>query len=259
MSGGPHFSYVQSRLQARHGRRLDESAWRVLETTDDFPSYLQAARSSFFETWIYHLSEGADIHQVERSLRQDWFAYCRDVAAWLPAPWRPPVEWTATLAYLPALAHLSRAEPVWAWMPDDSELAPFAVRNREARQQALAASRYGELARAIGDGADPMSAWLAAWIALAPSDKSPDRKQLRKLADVIHNGLSEAGDGTERNVDRLRPALREDLTRLFRQFSGTALAAFAHLGLIALDVERLRAGLVLRLVLPQSEERPSWA
>ena len=93
----------------------------------------------------------------------------------------------------------------------------------------------------------------------APSDKSPDRKQLRKLADVIHNGLSEAGDGTERNVDRLRPVLREDLTRLFRQFSGTALAAFAHLGLIALDVERLRAGLVLRLVLPQSEERPSWA
>lgn len=259
MSGGPQFSYVQSRLQARHGQRLDESAWRLLETTDDFASYLQAARSSFFETWIYHLSEGADIHQVERSLRQDWSAYCRDIAGWLPPPWRPSIEWTATLAYLPTLAHLARAEPVWRWMRDDAELAPFVERHREAREQALAASRYGGLARAIADGADPMSAWVEAWLALAPSDPASVRERLQTFAEVIRSGLSGVDEGVEPLADRRRPALRENLTRLFRQFSGTAVAAFAHLGLIALDVERLRAGLVLRLVLPQSEGRPQWA
>lgn len=231
----------------------------MLEATDDLAGYLQAARQTFFREWIHHLAAGADTHQIERSLRQDWEGYCAEVAAWVPAVWRPAVAWLSTIAYLPALAHLAREGPAWRWMKDDPALAAVAVQDPATRRQALADSRYRELARAIADGAEPLAAWLARWQDSVAGLAPDERRRLVELAGVLQSHFApDPGRALETPAARRRQ-LQEALTRRFRAWSGGGGAVFAHLGLIALDVERLRAGLVLRLLIPRSAGRPLWA
>lgn len=259
MSAGARFAYVQSRLQARHGRRLTESDWRLLESTEDLTGYLQAARQSFFREWIHHLAAGADAHQIERSLRQDWAAYCDEVARWLPPAWQASAAWLGTIAYLPAVAHLARDGPAWRWMQADPALAALAVHDAAARKQALAGSRYGALARAVAAGEGPLDAWLAQWqatLSRLPGDaQGPARELGAILRRHFRTDFERAG---ETPAGRRRELLRT-LGGRFRRWSGGIGAVFAHLGLIALDAERLRAGLVLRALIPRSEGRPLWA
>lgn len=259
MSDGARFAYVQSRLQARHGRRLSEADWRMLEATEDLAGYLQAARQTFFRDWIHHLAVGAGTHEIERSLRQDWEAYCAEVAGWLLPDWRPAVVWFSTIVYLPAVTHLARGGPAWRWMGADAALEAVAIQDPESRRQALAGSRYRELARAIADGAEPLPAWLAVWedtMAGRPVDALARRAELaallRRHFTTSHERAAETPDGRGRH-------LRQALTRRFRGWAGGIGAVFTHLGLVALDAERLRAGLVLRALIPHSAGRPAWA
>jgi hypothetical protein len=259
VSAGARFAYVQSRLQARHGRRPREADWRLLESTDDLAGYLQAARQTFFRDWIHHLAGGADAHRVERSLRQDWEGYCAEVASWLPVAWRPAVAWLSTIAYLPAIAHLAREGPAWRWMRDDPALAGVAIQDLATRRQALGDSRYRELARAISGGEEPLGAWVAQWQAIVADQAADERDRLADLATVLRRHLGTDPALVSETPAARRRQLQEAMTRRFRAWSGSAGAVFAHLGLIALDAERLRAGLVLRLLIPRSAGRPLWA
>jgi hypothetical protein len=259
VSDSARFAYVQSRLQARHGRCLSEADWRMLEATEDLAGYLQAARQTFFRDWIHHLAVGADTHDIERSLRQDWEAYCSEVAGWLPTGWRPAVAWFATIVYLPAVTHLARGGPAWRWMGADAALEPLAIQDPESRRQALAGSRYRELAQAIADGAEPLSAWLAVWadtMAGRPADALARRAELAALLRRHFTTISERAAETPAGRRR---HLRQALTRRFRSWAGGIGAVFTHLALVALDAERLRAGLVLRALIPRSAGRPAWA
>ena len=251
------FRYVQSRLQARHGRRPRESDWRLLEATEDLGGYLQAARRTCFEGWIHHLAADADAHQVESAFRQDWLAYCREVGRWLPDEWEPAVEWAATVVHLPMIVHLARGEPAWRWMRDDDVLAAFAVQDPEVRRQALALSDFRALAEAVAEGAEPLPAWLDIWLALAPPGAGAERERMAALAAVLVRHL--APTSAEASPAQRRAPFEHALNRCFRRWAGSVGAVFCHLGLIALDAERLRAGLVLRTLLPRAAGRPQWA
>lgn len=258
MSSGARFAYVQSRLQARHGRRLGEPDWRALEATADLAGYLQAARSTFFSEWIHHLAVGSDTHQIERSLRLDWGAYCREVGGWLPPEWRACADWLATFAWLPMITHLARDEPARRWMRDDPELAPLAISDLQTRRQTLAASRYGELAGSIAAGGDPLAVWSKIWLDRCDEDQRVQRARLRELADVLRRYLWAELEETTATPARRREVLTRALALRFRRWAGSVGAAFAHVTLVAIDAERLRAGLVLRAIMPVAG-RPSWA
>ena len=253
---GARFAYVQSRLQARHGRRLAEPDWRLLEATEDLAGYLQAARQTFFRDWIQHLAGSADIHQIERSLRQDWEAYCAEVAAWLTPPWRPLVEWLATIPYLPAVAHLADGGPAWRWMQNDPALEAVAVQDPEVRTRLLAASRYAALARTIAAGEEPLAAWLAEWRERSPGD-APE--ELVALIGMLETHFGSSLEAQSETPAARRRMLEHGFNRCFRRWAGGIGAVLTHLGLVALDAERLRAGLILRVLIPRSAGRPLWA
>jgi hypothetical protein len=251
------FRYVQSRLQARHGRRPRDSDWRLLEATEDLGGYLQAARRTCFEGWIHRLAADADAHQVESAFREDWLAYCREVGRWLPDEWVPAVEWAATIVYLPMIVHLAREEPAWRWMRDDDVLAAFAVQDPAVRRQALGLSDFRALAEAVAEGAEPLPTWLDIWLARSPARAGAERERMADLVGLLTRHLVPP-DG-EASPARRRIPFERALTRHFRRWSGSVGAVFCHLGLIALDAERLRAGLLLRTLLPRAEGRPQWA
>jgi hypothetical protein len=65
---------------------------------------------------------------------------------------------------------------------------------------------------------------------------------LRQLEATLHRYRDDVARG-EPEADR---ALETGLTRLFRRHAARPAAAYAHLGLLALDIQRLRAGLLRR-------------
>lgn len=97
------------------------------------------------------------------------------------------------------------------------------------------------------DAADDESGtrWLAQWQRTMPAG-APAPALLRRAAELLMPSLAAAGGARGVAIEPVRRAL----TKLFRRHAGSPVAVFAHLALVALDVERLRGGIVTRALLP---------
>jgi hypothetical protein len=83
-----------------------------------------------------------------------------------------------------------------------------------------------------------------------------ERRGLEALIDVTRaHGRQLAAAGASGASAPLRQALAVRLVQSFRQGSGTAVAVFCHIYLMALDIERFRGGLVRREVMRTSVGR----
>lgn len=230
------FAYAQARLQAHNGRRPKAASWRVLEASKSLGHYLDSARQTGLAPWVTHLSSSADVHAIETTLRRDWRAFVKRVASWLPEDWRAAVLWTATLPDLPLTAHRARglAPPHWAEGIVDNDNA------RPARAHA----------QDWADPQEPLTAWLNAFRARWPDGARDDARELEALINLIGRYL---GDGAT-DSEATREHLRTRLLKTFRHGAQRPVAAFAFLGLMALDVEKLRGDLAKRTLFPERME-----
>jgi hypothetical protein len=74
---------------------------------------------------------------------------------------------------------------------------------------------------------------------------------LRQLQAAVNGHLQSMREaGVKQDGDKLRGELAAALTRLFRRHAQSPVAIFCHLGLTALDVERMRGGLTSRSLFP---------
>lgn len=261
MTTSNRLAYAQARLQARHGRRPTDERWRLLEATPDLAGYLQTARSTSLRPWVAQLAGDAGTHQIERSLRRDWQIYVAEVAGWIPAAWQPAARWLATLPFLPFFVHLLRGEPAPRWMLKDPVLAAVAQTDTERRNEALAATMLGRISEPVREGTPPVDAWLGAWVNEWPAADAAGVIALERVRRAFHSHVSTilAEPLQYPPGPALRRRIGERFNMAFRRESGRITAVFAHLGLMALDVERLRGGLVLRALFPDPAERPQWA
>ena len=114
MSGSPRWSYVQARLQARHGERLQETDWRAIEAARSIDQFIERARVSRLRRFTERVQARTSSHAIERMLRDAWRSYVTEVAGWVPAAWRQAVMWTSYFPDLPIIDALLRGEaPVW--------------------------------------------------------------------------------------------------------------------------------------------------
>lgn len=217
--------YAQARMQARHGERPDEAAWRRLAGEGPLDAYLAAARATALAPWLMGIPDRADAHAVERALRQHWREAVAELAGWMPAEWRGAVAWCAGLVDLPALAFLAAGNPTPPWMEKDP---------------ALAARIAGPLTL---PGRGP---WRAAWRQRWPAAGEEDAAQLEHLAGRIEAHLARFAELPPAAARDARLALGLEARRWFRRLALRPPVAFAHLLLIALDLERLRGELVIR-------------
>ena len=284
MAKDARFAYLQARLQARHGDRPSPDDWRVAESSADLSHYLEAIRRSALKRWVGDLNHEMEPETIERQLRATWRDAVDETASWAPEEWRPAVEWLRWLPDLPAVEHLLRGAKVAPWMRTDPVMRDIAFDEPTRRREALAETALAPLLPpdapekpdlqsglaggdgAVGDGAppaNPATHAAAAWLTelqrrLPAAGRDPDGP----LADIV--ALVDTHIETMRSSDapggrRLRNTLAEQLARRFRRGAGTATALFSHLLLDGLELERVRAGIMARRLMPERTEGRSWA
>jgi hypothetical protein len=243
MQESARFRYAQARLQARHGARADDHTWRRVQGSGDLAGYLQTASQTALHAWTAGLHSGSSSHDIELRLRQQYRGYVREVAGWLPARWSGVVDAVALLPDLPALQHLIDGHSAPAWMREDPGLRPYTGEHRAGRSAALEQTDTAWLVAARQPGGSLPDTWYTHWRTLWPG--AP-----RLTAGLAHLGrllLGEIRDPHPADdLERRRERLSLALSAAFRRYAFQPAAACAHLGMIALDLQRLRADLADR-------------
>ena len=275
MTSAPQLAYLQSRLQARHGDRPTPDEWRMAEASADLSHYLDALGRTALKRWVSDLHPEMAPEVIERLLRAAWRHDVDEAARWSPQDWQAAVEWLRWLPDLPAIAHLLRGEQVPPWMRDDPVLREFAFEAPQRRAEALAALPLAPLAAAFASATpdtadrrtaelapasnDVTAAWLQAWRTRVPGKRDELPADLATLLETVRDHLAAMRAGAEAVGQVLRHALAAKLARRFRHGAGTAVALFSHLLLEGLALERVRAGILARRLLPERPEGRSWA
>ena len=238
--------YAQSRLQARFGERPDELLWQELEAAPEPAAALKLARSSGLRRWVAGIAPHADSHEIEIALRARWRECVTEISSWVPENWQPALLWTRGLVDLPALYYLARGGTPLHWMFSDPVLHVYARTDSATREAMLledCREYMASLPEAPGRAVLPASpcpsqickAWLDEWRRRWPGRS--DTASLENLARLL--------DAATETPARLgRPELVRKLRSLFRRSVLRPVVVFIYIAFAALDIERLRAGLL---------------
>lgn len=243
------FCYAQARAQARHADRLSPAAWLLVESSDNLAQYLHTARGTSLAPRIEHFAANSSAHDIERSLRRDWRTMVENTACWAPTAWRESITWTALLADLPAIAELIDHGKVLPWMVDDPFLRDFTSPDPEIRRRAIMQSMNG-LTDADTRRLDDW--WADRWQMLWPAPRAA-HAGLYELLGLIREHRSAMRDDALKSSDAAKQAkhLQHRVVRILRSRLREPVVIFCHLLLCALEMQRLRGGLVRRALFNQ--------
>lgn len=236
MSRHPQWNYVQARLQARHGERPLENDWRALEAAHSLDHFIERARATSLRRFTDAMNMSMSSHAIERALRAAWRGYVAEVAAWVPREWRAAVLWAAYVPDLPAIDAWLKGD-VQDWMRRDPVVTDLIDGSKKTALAPLT----------VEGGGTTVARWQTHWRLLWPQKQKAESRLLRELPGTVgaHFTLL-AKAGPQESSGRYRHELAHAVTRLFRHHPAAPIAVFSHLILMALDLERLRGGLVRR-------------
>jgi len=245
MSGNPRWGYVQARLQARHGERLQEPDWRAIEAARSIDQFIERARVSSLRRFTERMNARMSSHAVERMVRDTWRIYVAELADWVPAVWREAVLWTSLLPQLPIVDGMLRGETP-EWIKQDPAFAELAKVDLQKPNAIPVNSPLGTLIGRHGPEKALAASWYSHWRSLWPR-RWADKTALLDIAATINAHVERLDRaGLQEASAPYRRDLAGRLTRMFRRHSGSPAAVFCHLALVALDLERLRGDLVRR-------------
>ncbi len=246
MIASSDFTYVQARLQARHGERMSEADWRGLEGARSLSLYLDQARRTPLRRWSEHLGAAMSSHAIEAALRRGADRAVREVAGWMPRGWQAAVGWLAALPLLPVLEGILDGDDLPGWASEDPLFAAMVGVDPAGRRAIVAQSPLAPLVAADPDTRGIATLWLDHWKALWPGGESANSALAAFTSAVARDlaGPSNAVPGA--SIDAVRRGTERICVRAFRNRAATPVAAFAHLALVLIDLERLRGGVVRR-------------
>lgn len=111
---------------------------------------------------------------------------------------------------------------------------------------------------ALGAAGMPAREWVARFRALWPAAWPAERRALEGWLGLLaqHGKAMTADDAADGWA--LRAALDVSVSRFYRLHAGEPVAAFCHLTLVALDLERLRGALIRRALAPDVRSEVAW-
>jgi hypothetical protein len=130
----------------------------------------------------------------------------------------------------------------------DPVCGPIAPGSPAERAAALRDTRLVPFESAILGHVSVGAAWQAHLQTLTPPSDAQTRRLLQLLLQAINTHCDRLLNSATTAM-ALRRELADRLERLFRAAAGTVVATACHLALVALDLERLRGGLVSRCAL----------
>lgn len=240
--------YAHARLHARHGQRADEVTWRRIEVVREFAPLLTLARGTALQPWLVGITALSTAHQIEAGLRGQWRGLVSELVGWMPRPWQPALAWCAVLPDLAALQHLARGGEPAAWMDDEPAMRELCSVPWQAREHLLGAGPYAALAAAWLAPQAIGQAWQAEWQRRLPHALGDTGDTLGQVVRTLLAHRAAFADAPKEQGWLLRGALRARLSLLLRRAALEPAAAFIHLALCALDLERLRAELLRRVL-----------
>ncbi len=250
MSLRPSWNYVQARLQARHGERLTGDDWTAVESARSLDHFIDRSRATSLRRFSERLNADMSSHAIERALRGAWRAYVAEVASWCAPDWRPARLWCAPLPDLPTLDALLRGEAP-SWVQQDAGLVAFVELERRV---STSKSPLNALLPGAKRESTLVERWCAHWGALWPKG-TRERRALTALSEIVQAHVARlALAGPQETSASYRRELMRKITRMFRRHGGSPVAVFCHLALVALDLERLRGGLVRRALFAPAKE-----
>jgi hypothetical protein len=237
------FAYAQARLHARFAQLPTQSDWERLAGVRGLAAFLEEARTGALRVWIKPFSGRSDAHEIEVGLRAAYREQVAEIAGWVPERWRDAVYWTRWLVLIPLFDHLARGRPMPAWVKRDHDLQTLLDETGDLDLERL--RRSGALQLFV-PGGDPAGVWIGEWRRRWPYGSGQHRRGLEALQALLSQHLEDfrqSGTGTAWD---LRRRLRARLGFLFHRRLLQPAAAFVYLGLVVLDMERLRSELVAR-------------
>jgi hypothetical protein len=221
---GARLAYAQARMQARHAERPSPLQWAQLSTSRTAEHFLHAVNESSLARWTRLLDRAADARAVEDALALEFRAHTDEVAEWIGLPWDRAVRW---LRWIPLLVRLEASE-----------------------ERAARVARDGGASELVDPDARAM--WYARFRALWPRSSA----SIEELEELVARELERRR--SERETAGARAELARELERRFRRHAGTPAAAFAHLALTLLELERLRGAVLVRLLLTEERSAAAW-
>ncbi len=252
MTGLADFAYAQARLQSRYGKRADAHLWLRLYNIHDLASYLQAAQQTPLRPWVLGISTTHSSHDIELALRQKYRRHVDEVASWLPAVWAPPMQWIKRLPDLPVLQYLLAGNPPINWMKSDPDINAFTDDDPALRLRAMQEADCASLVSAWQQGDSILSGWLAYWNQTRPQTKAYN-KGLQNIEQLLHPDLLLNAGQTEAGLPADYGLMEGELTAIFRRYTFQPAAVCAYLAIIAIDIQRIRSGLMQRSLFQKND------
>ena len=246
MIASPEFAYAQVRLQARHGERMSEADWRALEGARSLARYLEQARRTSVRRWSEHLDAAMNSHEIEATLRREADHSVREAAGWMPRGWRAAVGWLAVLPLLPVLEGILNGDDLPGWMSEDPLLATLSGGDPIGRRAIVARSFLAPLVTSDPGTRGLADLWSDHWKTLWPGGESAT-PALTSFATAVHRDLAAVSKAaTSASGYAVRHGIERICIRHLRTGAATPVAAFAHLGLVFIDLERFRGEVIRR-------------
>ncbi|EXJ14128.1 hypothetical protein [Imhoffiella purpurea] len=243
MSVQAGFGYAQARIQAHVSRLPSDADWDRLAGVRRFAAFLEESRSGPLRDWVKGLSAQSHVHVLESNLRLLARESVRETAGWVPRGWRPAVEWLEWLPWLAMIEHLLRDGEVPEWMSRDAFARHLLDDAGGFDSHALVAAGFLTEDGNPGDAGIGVH-WFDRWRALSP--ESGASQGLDPLIELIRDHRRYFASAPPGTAWELRRSLRSALRMHLHLNPLRPAAVFSYLGMVLLDLERLRAELLER-------------
>jgi hypothetical protein len=271
MIEGLTLEYAYARVCARLAQRPDERLWSQLRSARSVPALLETIRASAAASTVTGIAPGGDADILELAFRQQLRTRVDEVAAWAPTIWQDALRYTRHLMDLPALVQLLSEESPPRWVAADPELAPYAQPGLADRRTAIAAGPLAPVAAIVVEAAQArdrghdepltralkrmrsgpllhraLAAWESEWNARWPRASIELLAGVSEVGRAVRSHLLRFGAVVLDDAGAARQGLAARLATLVRRFPAQPASLFAYLGVVALDLERLRGEFVVR-------------
>jgi len=240
------FAYAQARIQAGFAALPTEAEWQRLGASRSFPSFLEDARGGPIGGWVKGFSARSDAHDLEAGVRSLFGETLDRVTAWVPGRWRAAVAWVRWLPLLPLLSHVQAGGALPAW----------ARRDPVWQNLQLPAGLTSDPTAGTDPAAALVTAWMDGWRSLWPHCGRRAARELEVLAGLLRGHVEGFRQAAPAAAWRLRRELGDRLRLRFHSQVLAPTVPFLFLALTALELERLRAALLGRLLFDSADGMP---